>query len=876
MSKHYSYSVKDVLTEYFPGDTITEMRISDADGVQTERANMLPRAWAYADDMAIGHFLSERFLVDTVLYDDYIAYFIKSRYGDEVFLSFMHFEDDISFSLDPEYAYALISSWEQKGYKAYIMRNCVGIEDYRNRDEFRFVCHSCEDKGTDYLIPKLVNGNYIFVRAQEPFWKHADGLLFSAITSGLVSEYESILAERAVIAHCPRRSAFDRANDKYENVKPFVKGIDKIKHYFDGKYKVFMAYVKKRNSIAYTARIIADNRKYILFVDADNQLVQLVEEPIMSDEVFIPIPPEHMPEAIVMPELIGVRSLDISTMHAYGIQLSYADGCVKNYYISKIKKAKLPKSVSVDGYRFNQSILDSVRLICDHHKKGVIFSNGYYIPAHILYYRGTSQLISEKISGTAFENTSIKIEPVYRLPLHIRRNGLLETYQPRFDEFYGTGYTLLDENGNRTTDYSASYLDSRGAGERALLCTRSESSGLVGYLKKDGGWLMPPIFDNGDDFQYGHCVEVKKGSKKYLLNELGELIAFPHKISLGCFRQGLCEFSTGEYKGSYTYPEEECFDDLSAGKWGFIDQYGKIVIKPQYVFTSGFGHGENRAFVAKVVHGKTRWGLIDEKGNEIIPCIYPNLATHSGTAVNFQVTEHGKYGIMDFDGHVIMEPRYNGIYAYDEKHGLVAYVTDLDEECQIGVARVDNGEDIIPARYGYIGFEENYIECEKDFRDEDGSLYDYYDYDGNRLPADQCHYKWKCDGGYASWNAEHKCGAVDEDNCIIVPFIFNERAHVDYYLRGFVVTGKKGKFGLATRDGKDMLPQRYRQITIEEDFIIASYRNDANWDIVDELYTLDGTPVFTDIYRRVNINGDWVTRETPLGVEHFRIIRKHH
>ena len=71
-----------------------------------------------------------------------------------------------------------------------------------------------------------------------------------------------------------------------------------------------------------------------------------------------------------------------------------------------------------------------------------------------------------------------------------------------------------------------------------------------------------------------------------------------------------------------------------------------------------------------------------------------------------------------------------------------------------------------------------------------------------------------------------------------------------------------------------MLAEKYRDITIKGDFIISSYRNDTNWDIIDELYLLDGTPVFTDTYRRVSIDGDKLTRETHLGLEHYRIVRK--
>ena len=863
------YSVKDLLTKYFPGDTITEMRASDADGVKENREDILPLAWAYADDMAIGHFLSEYFLVDTVLYDDYIAYFIKSRYGDEVLLSFMHFEDDVDFPLDPKYAYELVKAWEQKGYKAHIMRNCVGIDNYPNSSRFRFVHHSCEDRGTDYLIPTLVNDKYIFVRASEPFWKHADALLFSAISSGLTSEYESIFAEDAVIAHCPNRSAYDRANGKYENTEPFVNGITAIKDYFDGKSNVFMAYVKKRKSIAYTANIVSGNNKYVLFVGPRNLLTQLVEEPIRGDEEFIPMPRGQMPSAEIMPDLVGVCALDIPTMHSYAIRLSFADGCIKNYYLANITEAELPNSVTVDGYEFNQHVLNSVKLVCDHCREGVEFSNGYYIPAHILYYRGATQLVTEKITGAAFENDKIRVEGVYRVPLHIRRRVFCDTYQPRPGEYYGTGYTLLDENGNRTTDYSAHHIDSRGTGSREILCTTSESSNLVGYMHRDGSWLVPPIFDDGNDFEYGHCVEVRKGDKKYLFNELGEIIEFPYDIDLRNFSGDLCEFSAGKYEGTYTYPEEEYFDELYAGNWGFIDKYGKIVIEPKYVFTSGYRHIENRAFVAKSIDGETLWGLIDEKGNEIIPCIYPNLGTHSGTAVNFQREKHGNYGIMDFDGNVIMEPRYEAIYEYDAKHGIIAFF----ENGLVGIARISDGEVIIPNKYGYIGFEDGYIECEKEYWDDTDSMCDYYDYAGNLLPSESYKHSWKCDGGYGSWRKQ-KCGAVDENNNVIVPFIFEDSSHINYYQRCYIVTGTKGKFGLTTRDGKIMLPERYREIIIKDDFIIASYKNDTNWSIISELYLLDGTPVFTDTFRKLYIDGNSLTRETPNGLEYYRIIKK--
>ena len=867
------YSVKDTLEKYFPGDTVSEMRALNIGSINQKREDIIPLALAYTDSMALSHFLSERFLVDTVLYDEYIAYFSKSRYGDEVFLSFMYFEDDTEFPISPKQAYDLVSAWESEGYIAHIMLNCVVINNYPNDNGFSFTYHLTLDGGTNFLIPRLVNEKYILVKETMPYWLHAEGLLFSAITSGLVSEYESIFSKDAEISRCPYRSDLERACEDYKNAEPFVKGIDEIKDYFDDKNNVFIAYVKRQRSIAYSTYIISDNVKYVMMVGRSNLLVRLIEDPIMCDEEIIPVPKDLLSNEMLMPELLDVSSLNISSVHAYGLKLSFNDGCIKNYYISVISEAEIPQTVSIDGYVFDQDALDSVKLVCDNNREGVEFSNGCYIPSHILYYRGVTQIVPKKEIKTVFENDNIKIDEVYKVPLKKQFRLFINTYSPRDDEYYGAGETLIDENGDRVTDYSALEIESFGTKKQDIYRTVSESSELIGYIKKDGSWLAPPIFHNGEDFEDGHFVTVKKDDKKYLLNYLGEIIDFPYEIEVKFFGTELCPFNAGKFEGEYTVSDEDYFDDLTPGKWGFVDKYGRIAIEPQYVFTTGYIHGINRAFVAKSVDEKTLWGLIDENGNEVIPCIYPNLGTHNETAVNFQRTQYGPYGIMDFNGNVIMEPRFYSIYEYDAKHGLVAFYEDWNIGHKIGVAKTCNGEIIIPAKYEYVGFYDNCIECELDFWERGENAYDYYDYEGNRLTNDFYMHICKCVGGYVC-QRDGKYGAVDENDNIIVPFLFDKINHIDYYQRGYVVTGKSRMFGLTTRDGKIILSEKYSEITISDDFIIASYRNDTNCCIIDELYLLDGTPVFNDVCRKICFNEDMLMREAPYGCEVYRISRK--
>ena len=48
-------------------------------------------------------------------------------------------------------------------------------------------------------------------------------------------------------------------------------------------------------------------------------------------------------------------------------------------------------------------------------------------------------------------------------------------------------------------------------------------------------------------------------------------------------------------------------------KWGYIDQYGKVVIEPQWdmAYDTYLGFG--------IVVRDSKWGLIDETGKEVIP-----------------------------------------------------------------------------------------------------------------------------------------------------------------------------------------------------------------------------------------------------------------
>ncbi len=860
MQKYYSYSVKDLLTESFPGNSVTEMRAKKQRDA-TQDQSLTARAWAYADNQAIQYFLGDYFLQDTLLCEDYMVYIVQRGRQSHAFLSFLHFEDDLPPYPDPEYAFSLCEEWKSKGYDPVILRICVGLVE-QNDGSIDFNALRSEGMEPAFLIPVKGKETYFYTLETDPFWQHATALFYAAVTSGLRSEYEKIFSEDAILERCPDRTDYEKANDKYENAETVAEGIDGIKAYFDGIPLPTLAYVRRGKHPSSVMDLISDGKRYVPFVGGCNQFTRIIEEPISDSDSVIPVPSELLPRSVTMPDIVGVRPLDETAVHAYGLRLDYSDGCVKHYYLHTFDTPEIPESFSLDGYRFDKKLLNTVRHSAEPEGKGVIFSNGYRIPAHVLYYRGTAQMIPEKIGASAFRGDRITLTGSHRIPLKIRRGVFLKTFVPRPDAFYGASEALMDGDGNRYSDYSGSHFDS-DPGESHASATKSEANGKVGYLKGDGSWMIPPIFDDGEAFDGNGCALAKKDGQRFLVNRRGEILPFEYEINMNHFADGLCEFSVERYDGEVTYPEEEFFDHVSPGLWGFIDEYGKIVVEPKYVFTSGFGFVEKRAFVARITEGKTLWGLIDETGKEVIPCIYPNLSTHSGTSINFQREEKGKYGIMDFDGNILMEPCYRLIQDYDDKHRLVAAGDTWDT---LGVTRISDGKTVVPFLYEYIVFEDAVIECEPPL----GGT-DFYEYDGNKLSENYASL-WKHGENFCTWK-NNKCGVIDKDGNTVLPFIFEEASHISYYEQGFLITGTKGKRGLSKCDGTVILPEKYTDITVTEDFIIASCKTDANWDIRDELYLTDGTPVFDDLYRRVCIKGEILTRETPLGLEYYRITR---
>ena len=74
---------------------------------------------------------------------------------------------------------------------------------------------------------------------------------------------------------------------------------------------------------------------------------------------------------------------------------------------------------------------------------------------------------------------------------------------------------------------------------------------------------------------------------------------------------------------------------MDAGKWGYIDKTGKVVIPCKWGATLGFSEG-----LAPVMDDHEKWGFIDKEGKVAIPCKWEYANGFS----------EGQASVMDADG----------------------------------------------------------------------------------------------------------------------------------------------------------------------------------------------------------------------------------
>ncbi|MDP4083370.1 MAG: WG repeat-containing protein [Bacillota bacterium] len=324
-----------------------------------------------------------------------------------------------------------------------------------------------------------------------------------------------------------------------------------------------------------------------------------------------------------------------------------AESLSKPYDYQKLRDAELKALKTRGVYLFPASIKE-----VGGNKWGYIDAKGEFVLPPIYEHAGDFQdnglaiVRLKNLSGVIDSKGYFIVKPKY------------ETINP-FSEGRATvidnqGFRVIDESGKEITSKAYSFIGDYKDG-RALIADKNDHDQyLYGYLNRRGKEVLPLEYESASDFQDEKAIVKLKDGTYALISLTGKVIKnYPYSF-VGNIGDGLLAFQED--------PE---------GKFGYMDEQGNIIIKPQFTEAQAFING--RAIVNTAEDYKGQYGLIDQKGHFIIKPHYQspfNLGESKialGKSVIPEKPFYGSlYALADSEGHILTGFIFNGISKFNE------------------------------------------------------------------------------------------------------------------------------------------------------------------------------------------------------------------
>ncbi len=293
------------------------------------------------------------------------------------------------------------------------------------------------------------------------------------------------------------------------------------------------------------------------------------------------------------------------------------------------------------------------------------------------------------------------------------------TIDPKWDNEYNKGrywseemlWGAIDREGNTVIPFMFDEIkhffsvDEESVDGIYMVHTGGWKDGHWGVIDDHGNWLADPVFEDiGYDYQDGLVTFYDRDSGDddalmglYDLKEK-KVILEPQFCDVDFLRDGLLRVEVND-------------EEVGRHVEKIIDRTGKEKFHSVYTYIQAW-HKPPWQVVIRNNDGD-KIGLVDENGNELIPCqddIAWNGILYDQKRIIFRNGENK--GIRDFDGNVIIPAKYREIRYTDKP--LLGVRTGEKDNCREGILTRD-GIEVVPAEYRHIAFyRDNYIVCCRD------------------------------------------------------------------------------------------------------------------------------------------------------------------
>ena len=150
-------------------------------------------------------------------------------------------------------------------------------------------------------------------------------------------------------------------------------------------------------------------------------------------------------------------------------------------------------------------------------------------------------------------------------------------------------------------------------------------------FSKGGAWVAKPtekyfsqkgkLYDEGLGF-YKAATIVRMGKKYGIIDTNGVEVITPEFTDIQAITQYSFRLNMDgreAFLDSSFHVQNAIYPEQVKNKFGFVDLYGKTIVKPKY--DSADSHDEY-FFIVSI---KKKFGLVDMKGKEIVPCKYDSI-----------------------------------------------------------------------------------------------------------------------------------------------------------------------------------------------------------------------------------------------------------
>lgn len=373
-----------------------------------------------------------------------------------------------------------------------------------------------------------------------------------------------------------------------------------------------------------------------------------------------------------------------------------------------------------------------------------------------------------------------------------------------------------------------------------------DEKGLWGFCNFEGEKIIPAAFQNYRFSPRGKFI-VQKDGKWGIIDENGEVLLDYHYKNI----QNYTEKNFHAYKvttwnvknlknetilslemDSLRYTGEKLYRYSLIGKKGLVDEKGKQVIGPDYEEIANFKYG-----LAKVK--KEKYGVITPAGKIIVHPLYDEVIVDS-LHIRVKIVEKegeeykSRWGLIDHKGNVLIKPKYSALSAYSE--GMMAA---MRADGTWGYVSPTGSTEII-FRYAFAeDFKNGIARVKVPYSLMKRDLFALIDKEGDYIitPANYEHYLL----GVIKIERGNKTRAI-------VPI-----ANYTSYEKGgkdFIRVGKNGFYGMINSNGTEIVPPIYNRVSDASDNGLIVVEKDGKSGVVDSKgnFTMKMTNRFEKVF----------------------------